>query len=108
MQLIEVNNPALAKEFIRANVDLNRDNSSYIRPIDKEINEVFDPASNKAFRTGEMTRWILKDDEGRLIGEDRRLLSIKNTKIREMRCQWAASDSSIASTARRRRICCSM
>lgn len=68
MQLTEVSNPSLAREFIQVNVDLNRKNPSYIRPIDQEINEVFDPEHNKAFRQGECTRWILKDQEGRLIG----------------------------------------
>jgi hypothetical protein len=68
MQLTEVSNPALAGEFIQANVLLNRKDSGYIRPIDKEIEEVFDPAINKAFRHGECTRWVLKDEEGRLIG----------------------------------------
>ncbi|MBS1663226.1 MAG: hypothetical protein JST68_19440 [Bacteroidetes bacterium] len=68
MQLIEVLNPSLAREFIQVNVELNRKNPSYIRPIDKEINEVFDPEHNKAFRHGECARWILKDGEGRLIG----------------------------------------
>ncbi len=43
MQLIEVTTPSLAKEFIRINVQLNRSNPAYIRPIDKEIEEVFDP-----------------------------------------------------------------
>lgn len=79
MQLIEVNNAALAKEFIQANVQLNRANSSYIRPIDKEINEVFDPAYNKAFRNGEVTRWVLKDEEGGLIG---RIAAFVNKKYR--------------------------
>jgi hypothetical protein len=79
MQLIEVKNPAQAKEFILANVHLNRANSNYIRPIDKEINEVFDPSSNKAFRNGEVTRWILKDDEGRLIG---RIAAFVNKKYK--------------------------
>jgi hypothetical protein len=68
MQLIEVNTPALAKEFILTNVRLNRENPAYIRPIDKEINEVFDPEYNKAFRNGEVIRWILKDEEGTSIG----------------------------------------
>jgi len=68
MQLIEVTTPALAQEFIQTNVELNRSNPAYIRPIDKEINQVFDPNYNKAFRSGEVTRWVLKDDEGRLIG----------------------------------------
>src|SRR3984885_1555287 len=68
MQLTEVTNPTLAREFIQANVQLNRHDKGYIRPIDKEIDEVFDPEKNKAFRHGECTRWVLKDDEGRLIG----------------------------------------
>jgi hypothetical protein len=68
MQLTEVTNAALAKEFIQVNVQLNRANPAYIRPIDKEIDEVFDPERNKAFRHGEVARWILKDNDGALIG----------------------------------------
>ena len=79
MQLIEVSNPSLAGDFIQANVDLNRKNPSYIRPIDKEINEVFDPKHNKAFRQGECTRWVLKDKEGRLIG---RIAAFVNKKYK--------------------------
>jgi GNAT superfamily N-acetyltransferase len=79
MQLIAVKTPVLAKEFIRANVELNKGNKAYIRPIDKEINEVFDPEQNKAFRHGEATRWILKDDEGRLIG---RIAAFVNKKYK--------------------------
>ena len=79
MQLIAVNTPVLAKEFIQANVALNKGNKAYIRPIDKEINEVFDPEQNKAFRHGEAIRWILKDDEGRLIG---RIAAFVNKKYK--------------------------
>jgi hypothetical protein len=79
MQLIEVTTPEQAKEFIQANVELNRDVPGYIRPIDKEINEVFDKAQNKAFRFGEVTRWILKDDDGRLIG---RIAAFVNKKYK--------------------------
>jgi hypothetical protein len=79
MQLIEVTTPSLAKEFIRANVELNRSNPAYIRPIDKEIEEVFDPKQNKAFRQGEVIRWILKDRDDRLIG---RIAAFVNKKYR--------------------------
>src|ERR1700754_2049188 len=79
MQLIEVSNPSLVGDFIQANVELNRKNPAYIRPIDKEINEVFDPKHNKAFRHGECTRWVLKDDEGRLIG---RIAAFVNKKYK--------------------------
>ncbi len=79
MQLIEVSNPSLAGDFIQANVQLNRKNPAYIRPIDKEINEVFDPKQNKSFRQGECTRWVLKDDEGRPIG---RIAAFVNKKYK--------------------------
>ena len=79
MQLIEVTTPALAREFLHVNVELNRSNPAYIRPIDKEIEEVFDPKQNKAFRHGEVTRWILKDREDRLIG---RIAAFVNKKYR--------------------------
>jgi hypothetical protein len=79
MQLIEVSNSSLASDFIQANVELNRKNPAYIRPIDKEINEVFDPKQNKAFRQGECTRWVLKDDEGRPIG---RIAAFVNKKYK--------------------------
>jgi len=65
MQLIEVTTPQLAREFIRVNVDLNKNNPAYIRPLDKDVYEVFDEKKNKTFRFGEVTRWILKDDKAR-------------------------------------------
>ena len=60
MQLIEVTNKQTAKDFIRVNVEINKNDPNYIRPLDKDINEVFDPKKNKTFRFGEATRWILK------------------------------------------------
>ncbi|HVX26541.1 MAG TPA: hypothetical protein VHB70_09385, partial [Parafilimonas sp.] len=68
MQLIEVNNSAAAKDFIKVNVLMNSGNPNYIRPLDNEINAVFDTSKNKNFKYGEAKRWVLKDDNGRLIG----------------------------------------
>jgi len=68
MQLVEVNTPQLSRDFIKVNILINQGNSHYIRPLDKDINEVFNSKKNKAFRFGEVTRWILKDDNGNLIG----------------------------------------
>jgi hypothetical protein len=68
MQLTEVTNKATAKEFLEINYTLNRHNRKYIRPLDNEVNDVFDPKKNKAFKYGTAKRWILKDDAGRVIG----------------------------------------
>ncbi len=46
---------------------MNRHNPKYIRPLNNEVNDVFNPEKNKAFRYGTAKRWILKDN-GKLIG----------------------------------------
>ena len=68
MQLIPVNDTTTAKEFIAVAVQLNKKDPNWIRPLDKDINEVFDKDKNKAFRFGEVERWLLKDDNGQSIG----------------------------------------
>jgi hypothetical protein len=78
-KLIEVTSPQLAKEFIQANVLLNQNNLNYIRPLDKDVNDVFDQKKNKTFRFGKVVRWVLKDDEGKLIG---RIAAFTNKKYK--------------------------
>jgi hypothetical protein len=68
MQLIEVLGKDMARAFIEVNAVLNSGNPDYIRPLNKDIEEVFDPTKNKAFRHGQCTRWVLKDDQGRYLG----------------------------------------
>ncbi|MFI5131106.1 MAG: hypothetical protein ACHQFX_13985 [Chitinophagales bacterium] len=79
MQLIEVTNKQTAKDFIRVNVEINKDDPNYIRPLDKDVNETFDPKKNKTFRFGEAARWILKSKEGKLIG---RIAAFTNKKYK--------------------------
>jgi len=79
MQLIEVTTPVLAKEFLRVNVEINKNNPHYIIPLEKDVNDVFDPKKNKSFRFGEAIRWILKDDNGNLIG---RIAAFANKKYK--------------------------
>jgi hypothetical protein len=55
MQLIEVTSKQLAKEFLLVNVGINKNDPNYIRPLDKDIDEVFDKKKNKAYRFGEAT-----------------------------------------------------
>jgi hypothetical protein len=68
MQLTEVSDKKGSQDFLMVNVEINKGNPEYIRPLDKDINLVFDPAKNKAFRFGEVIRWILRDDKGKKIG----------------------------------------
>lgn len=79
MQLIEVTDSQTAEDFIKVNVRVNKDNPNYIRPLDKDVNDVFDKAKNKTFRFGTAIRWILKDASGQLIG---RIAAFTNKKYR--------------------------
>jgi hypothetical protein len=79
MQLIEVTDSQGATDFIRINVEINRNDPNYIRPLEKDIHDVFDPKKNKTFRSGEVIRWLLKDKDGRLIG---RIAAFVNKKYK--------------------------
>jgi hypothetical protein len=68
MQLVEVTNPQLAKDFLEVNVAINKAFPNYIRPLDKDINDAFDEKKNKTFRFGSVVRWLLKDADGNYIG----------------------------------------
>lgn len=77
MQISEVTNKQLEKDFLEVNALMNRQNPCYIRSLDNEVNAVFDPAKNKSFKYGEAIRWVLKDKNGRLIG---RIAAFTNSK----------------------------
>jgi hypothetical protein len=79
MQLIEVKDKKTAKDFIQVNVEINKNDPNYIRPLNKDINEVFDSKKNKTFRHGEVIRWILKDENEGLIG---RIAAFTNKKYK--------------------------
>lgn len=68
MKILEVNSPKLIKEFLLLPVRLYRQEPRWIRPLDKDIENVFNPEKNKTFRSGECIRWILVDDKNETIG----------------------------------------
>ncbi|HNS16589.1 MAG TPA: hypothetical protein PKH94_09815 [Bacteroidales bacterium] len=65
---IEVNNRRTRKEFLLLPVRLYKKDQWYIRPLDRDVERVFDPERNKFFRMGECTRWILVDERGKTVG----------------------------------------
>ena len=56
MELIAVTDAKTAQTFIQVNVTLYKNDPHYIRPLDKDVKEVFDPKKNKTFRFGETKR----------------------------------------------------
>jgi hypothetical protein len=68
MRIVEVTSADHQKEFLLFPVRLYKNEPRWIRPLDKDIEAVFDRKLNKAFRHGECTRWLLLDDAGKTIG----------------------------------------
>ncbi|QDA59258.1 hypothetical protein [Hymenobacter jejuensis] len=57
-----------AREFLRFSVRLYQHDPHYIRPLDHDLEQVFDPLQNKFFRSGALCRWLLLDAQGRTLG----------------------------------------
>ena len=79
MEIFPVIDHSTARQFLQVAMELYKNDPKWIRPLDKDINEVFDQKKNKAFRFGEAIRWILKDDQGKLIG---RIAAFTNKKYK--------------------------
>jgi len=68
MNIIEVNNKETENIFLSINAEINKKNPVYIRPLDNEVNDVFNPLYNKNFQHGNAKRWILFSDQQQPIG----------------------------------------
>lgn len=68
MKIIEVTTTKHIQEFLQLPVRLYKNEPNWIRPLDKDIESVFDKEKNKTFRHGSCTRWILVSDNGQTIG----------------------------------------
>ncbi|MGE0586944.1 MAG: hypothetical protein AB7O48_00095 [Cyclobacteriaceae bacterium] len=78
MTIHEVVSSDDVKEFLLLPVRLYANEPNWIRPLDKDIESVFDKNKNKTFRHGECCRWLLKDNNGNTIG---RVAAFVNQKI---------------------------
>jgi hypothetical protein len=67
-ELYEVNNSRSKKLFLDFPSVLYRNETNWSRPIDDDIEKIFDPKRNKKFRKGDAKRWILKDRNKKVVG----------------------------------------
>lgn len=69
MYTIEVKNIKTRKQFLNFPVKLYAEDSNWIRPLNKDIEKIFDPKQNKLFsRGGKAIRWNLYDGNNQVIG----------------------------------------
>ncbi|MBA9078483.1 MULTISPECIES: hypothetical protein [Rufibacter] len=68
MPLLEVTTPALIREFLELPTRLYVNHPHWIRPLDQDIEQVFDPRRNPNFQNGKIIRWVLQNAHGQTIG----------------------------------------
>ncbi|MGE5107824.1 MAG: GNAT family N-acetyltransferase [Sphingobacteriales bacterium] len=68
MNIVEVTNSSTAQQFIDLPRALYKNDPNWICPLDNDIKAIFNPSLNNYHNHGVCTRWILKDDNGKLIG----------------------------------------
>ncbi len=55
-------------DFIELPKRLYKGDPYWVCPLDNEIEGIFNPSKNHAFKNGEAERWLLTDDNGNIIG----------------------------------------
>ena len=65
----EVLNTTQKKEFLEFPARLYKNDKAYIRPLDKDIEGVFDTHKNKFFDNGECQRFLFKSKENETVGK---------------------------------------
>lgn len=66
--LVEVKDKKAIREFLNLPVRLYKNEENWIRPLDEDVEKIFDPKVNKSFRSGECIRWILTNGKGETAG----------------------------------------
>lgn len=67
--LIEVKSAKDKKSFLDFTTKLYNNDNNWIRPLNSDIEKIFDPQKNKKFRNGDAIRWILKDKDNEIVGK---------------------------------------
>mgnify|MGYP003337996986 CR=1 FL=1 len=83
MNLVEVVTDKHRKDFLLLPVSIYKEEPNWIRPLNKDIEEVFDRKKNKFFRHGDCTRFVLYDENGKPIGRIAAFVNERTAKKEE-------------------------
>src|SRR5215217_5172742 len=78
--LKEVTSAKDIRQFLELPLKIYKDDPNWIRPLDKDIESVFDPAKNKFFKQGNCKRWLLIHTDGSVVG---RVAAFTNKKYKQ-------------------------
>ena len=68
MTITEVGSKKQKESFLNVARIIYKDDPNWVCPLDNDIEAVFDPLKNNFHKHGKCTRWILTDDNDKLIG----------------------------------------
>ncbi|WP_207536114.1 hypothetical protein [Desertivirga arenae] len=68
MKLTEVQTNEQQRKFLELPLFIYQNDKNYIRPLDEDIEKIFDPVKNQLLKEGECIRWLLQDLAGNVIG----------------------------------------
>jgi hypothetical protein len=68
MQIAEVKDFITRRAFHQVARDIYKGDPNWVPPLEIMIENAFDPSKNAFYKNGDGARWIIKDDEGRIIG----------------------------------------
>lgn len=68
MQIVEVKDIRTKKAFHQVARTIYKGDPNWIPPLEVMTDNAFDPAKNAFYKHGDGTRWILNNDEGKVIG----------------------------------------
>jgi hypothetical protein len=83
MTITEVRTEGERKDFLLLPLKIYRDDPNWIRPLDNDIESVFDPKKNKFFRHGDCSRFLLRDEKENVIGRVAVFINQKTSKKEE-------------------------
>ena len=71
------------KQWLAFPSKLYKNDNHYVRPLDREVEKVFDREQNKLFRHGDATRYYLTDKNGKIVGRIAVFYDEKTSKVYE-------------------------
>ncbi|MEQ9064488.1 MAG: hypothetical protein RIE58_09955 [Vicingaceae bacterium] len=68
MEISVVNSEQDKKDFLLLPLEMYKGDPNFIRPLDKDVLNIFNPKRNKNCKEDNHIRYLLKNDDGRIIG----------------------------------------
>lgn len=83
MHISVVEDKQSRRDFLAMAETIYAGDPNWIRPLDQDIEKVFDPAKNPFFKDGECTRWLLRNLKGEPIGRIAAFINRKKAHLYE-------------------------